>query len=132
NGEKLDLLIDCAHNPQGVTALLDYLKQLVVKKGYDQVTFLLSFLSTKNYQRMIELLRLASREIKAEVEFVFTQSHHASAVSAEVLRETMGEGEVISDPQLAFERLVGAAKTNQLVVATGSIYLIGDLRQRVV
>jgi dihydrofolate synthase/folylpolyglutamate synthase len=63
---------------------------------------------------------------------VFTEPGQARAISARVLAEMTGhlaqKFEVVSDPASALDRAIEIARPQDVVFATGSLYLVGDLR----
>lgn len=126
--QQVDILIDCAHNPQGLTALMGYLEDVVAKQQYRSVTFIISFLSTKNWRQMIEMLSSVSQLFSTEVNFVFTRSGHVSAVNPEELVAAMGQGRFEADGVKALRESIDSCGQGDLLVLTGSMYLIGGLR----
>jgi len=63
---------------------------------------------------------------------VFTEPRQTRAISARVLAEMTGhlapKFEVVSDPASALDRAIEIARPQDVVFATGSLYLVGDLR----
>ena len=64
---------------------------------------------------------------------ILTQSPQPRSLSAEVLaamtRHLARAVEVIPDPGAALERAIELAAPDDVVFATGSLYLVGDLRR---
>jgi len=66
-------------------------------------------------------------------EVIFTQPKISRAISAAQLAEMAGEYagrfRVIPDAQEAFEEALAGAKSDDAIFVTGSLYLVGELRQ---
>lgn len=113
-----NVIIDGAHNPAGMHALVDALDPPVVA--------VVSILDDKDAAAMLrELLPLCS-------EIVFTASSNPRALSPATLASLAGqlggpEAVVEADPRRALERAQEIAGAHGTVVATGSIYLVADL-----
>ncbi len=66
-------------------------------------------------------------------EVIFTQPKISRAISSAQLAEMAGEYaarfRVIPDAQEAFEEALAGAKSDDAIFVTGSLYLVGELRQ---
>lgn len=116
-------IIDGAHNPAGIGALLAELDELV---GRRPLVAVLSVLDDKDAAGM--LAALAPRCAAA----VFTRSSNPSALPPAVLeslwRQVGGRNaEIVADPVAALAQARGTAGERGAVLATGSIYLLSDL-----
>jgi dihydrofolate synthase/folylpolyglutamate synthase len=117
-----DILLDAAHNPAGAAALAAYLAEI----GWTGVTLLFGAMQDKDVERMLEPLAPLCAAI------VCTTPPTPRALAAEdlaaIARKVMaGRGvvEAVADPAAALAHARhGAAR----VVAAGSIFLIGPLR----
>jgi dihydrofolate synthase/folylpolyglutamate synthase len=116
-------IIDGAHNPAGMEALLPEVAALV---GERPLVAVLSVLDDKDAAGM--LAALAPRCARA----VFTRSSNPNALPPAVLeslwRQAGGrEADIVTDPVAALARARAAAGKPGAVLATGSIYLLSDL-----
>jgi dihydrofolate synthase / folylpolyglutamate synthase len=116
-------IVDGAHNPAGIAALLPELRSLV---GNRPLIAVLSVLDDKDAAGM--LAALAPHCAGA----IFTRSSNRSALPPAVLeslwRQVGGPaGDVVADPVAALARARSAAGPDGAVLATGSIYLLSDL-----
>jgi dihydrofolate synthase/folylpolyglutamate synthase len=116
-------ILDGAHNPAGIAALVAELDSLI---GERPLVAVLSVLDDKDAAGM--LAALAPCVTRA----VFTRSSNRSALPPAVLeslwRQVGGrEAEIVADPVAALERARLAAAPEGAVLATGSIYLLSDL-----
>ena len=119
-------VVDCAHNPFSLRALLDSVRELL---DYDDLVVVFAASRDKDLQSMLDIL---SRWTQV---FVLTQFSNPRAASpwdmAELLHETPGiQVKVVQDPVKAVRLARQLAGPRGLVLATGSAYLVGDLLQR--
>jgi dihydrofolate synthase/folylpolyglutamate synthase len=122
-GEAPLTILDGAHNPAGIAALLPALDALVRERPLIAV---LSVLDDKDAAGM--LAALAPRCARA----VFTRSSNPNALPPAVLESLWrqvggGEAEIVADPVAALARARAEAGERGAVLATGSIYLLSDL-----
>jgi dihydrofolate synthase / folylpolyglutamate synthase len=122
-GEAPLTILDGAHNPAGIAALLPALDALVRERPLVAV---LSVLDDKDAAGM--LAALARRCARA----VFTRSSNPNALPPAVLDSLWrqvggGEAEIVGDPVAALARARAEAGERGAVLATGSIYLLSDL-----
>jgi dihydrofolate synthase / folylpolyglutamate synthase len=123
-GETPLTILDGAHNPAGMGALLPALEALIGERR--PLVAVLSVLDDKDAAGM--LAALAPRCAGA----VFTRSSNPNALPPAVLeslwRQVRGaEAEIVADPVAALERARARAGDGGAVLATGSIYLLSDL-----
>jgi dihydrofolate synthase / folylpolyglutamate synthase len=117
-------LIDGAHNPDGITALMASLPELM--KGHDKLVAVVSILDDKDAAGMLRGL------IPASDALVLTSSQNPRALPPPTLqslaRQLGGpQSETVRDPRAALARARELAGPAGLVLATGSIYLVADL-----
>lgn len=113
-----DVLLDCAHNEQGVAALVASLPR-------DRPAVLVtSIVRGKDAAAMLRTLA------PPFIEVVATRSQNPRALPAEELAALVPAAHVIPDPRaaLAHARTLGAAHPSGYVVVAGSIFLVGELR----
>jgi dihydrofolate synthase / folylpolyglutamate synthase len=121
-GERL--LLDGAHNQDGLRELVRSLRQLL---GDSPVVVVFGAMADKDVDAMLgELRQLKPRRV------VFTVASSAAlrAASPSELAATWGAGsEVRADARDALERARQIAGSHGWVVVCGSIYLVGELRE---
>ncbi len=129
---EVNVLIDAAHNPDGMKAMLSYLRGYAAdKKDYSNFVFVLSMLQRKDWEKMLELLKdfaQQKRELGMEVRIIFTRSENPHCVDPKDLRAKMGEGEIEDKAEQAFKCALLSADAKTLVVVSGSIFLLGEIR----
>lgn len=117
------VVMDVAHNPDGMSALVSGLIETFV---FDRVTFVVGILGDKDHLGMLtELARVPGSVI-------LTQPRSVRSVPIKELVETADRigldarvGEEIAD---AVKRAVEEARPKELVVITGSHYVVGEAR----
>ncbi len=117
-------LLDGAHNPDGIRALVEALAELGA--GCGRVVAVVSILDDKDAAGMLATLGSACDAL------VLTASRNPRALPPPTLRSLVSQlrgpdAEIVSDPGRALQRGRELAGPAGLVVATGSIYLIADL-----
>ncbi len=123
-GEHPLTLLDGAHNPDGMAALVESLPDL--RAGHDRVIAVVSILDDKDAAGMLRTL-LPNCDGA-----VFTSSRNPRALPPPTLQSLAGQlggppAEVVGDARDAVARARELAGPDGVVVATGSIYLIADL-----
>jgi dihydrofolate synthase/folylpolyglutamate synthase len=122
-----DLLLDCAHNPEGARALATALPELAAGR---RVALLISIARDKDPEGIFAALAPVARAVVA------TRSESARALPPEALavqaRRFFAEADVAveDDPIRALATARRLAGTGGLVVVCGSMFLVGTLRAR--
>jgi dihydrofolate synthase/folylpolyglutamate synthase len=117
-------LLDSAHNPEAVAALVESLPE--VTNGRRPLIAMLSVLDDKDAAAMLRELAPAADAL------IFTSSQNPRALpppTLDSLATQLGgpSGEIVPDPLAALARARELAGAGGAVLATGSIYLIADL-----
>lgn len=121
--EAVPLLLDVAHNPDGVAALVNALAE---EFAFERVVFVVGILADKDHEGMItEMSRLEST-------LVCTQAAGVRSVPANDLAKS---AEAAGLPCVAVEGVAAAVRTAQemarpqdLICVTGSHYVVGEAR----
>ena len=112
------IVIDGSHNPQGLKAAMETLKELRE-----------TIFKNKEYQDMTEILRSGLTAVDAN-EVIVTEPVSPRALKAEKLKKLLEDENIavtaISDEETAFDRALSSGADVMLFL--GSIYLIGDIR----
>ncbi|HOL21275.1 MAG TPA: folylpolyglutamate synthase/dihydrofolate synthase family protein [bacterium] len=117
------IIIDGAHNPDGIKTLLDTLSELYPDKRF---SFLMGILKDKNWQKMLSLI-FNSNRIK---EIVFTTPDSERAISPDVLagfvlkKQRSIPVKIINTPSKALKYI---KSTGENWCICGSLYLCGDI-----
>jgi dihydrofolate synthase/folylpolyglutamate synthase len=123
-GEEPLVLLDGAHNPEGVAALVESLPEILGERR--PLVAVVSILDDKDAAGMLATLLPACDEV------VFTSSQNPRALPPPTLHSLARQleglaAEIVPDPRAALERGRAVAGREGAVLATGSIYLIADL-----
>ena len=123
-GERPLTLLDGAHNPDGMRALVESLGDLVGEGR--RLVAVISILDDKDAAAM---LRIILPRLDA---VVFTSSHNPRALPPPTLQSLSHQllgfpAEVVADARAALARGRELAAEDGVVLATGSIYLVADL-----
>ena len=114
------VLFDCAHNLDGIRAL----KSEVKKLKYRKLILLTGILKDKNYTEMLgEIAPLADKVI------ITRPGTKRATEPEELAKYAMGKAETIEEVGKAFERAKSLAGKEDLLVVTGSIYLVGNVME---
>jgi len=116
-------LIDGAHNKQGIEALISSLKLF----NYDRLILGIGILKDKDVSHMVEILApLADEIIVTEVDS--PRKMEANEL-ARMIKKFNKNVRVEKDIRTAVEKSLELADKNDLIVFSGSIYMIGDVRK---
>ncbi len=122
-----DVYLDGAHNPAAARLLAEALRGL--RPAYRRLVLVIGVLADKDVQGVLaELVPLADQTITA-------MPNYGRALDAQVLAEAarpLGNGQVEAGGGVdaALDRALQTAGPEDLVVVTGSLYVVGDARGR--
>ncbi len=122
--DEVTVVLDVAHNPDGMAALVNGLAEAFV---FDDLVVVVGVLADKDYRGMlVELARLPCL-------LVITQPQSARSVAPSDLGATAAElgleYEIVSEVGAAVHAAIGSAGQGRLVCVTGSHYVVGEARQ---
>lgn len=129
SGLACPILLDVAHNRDGILALLAHLS--AVSAETDSLTFVVSILDRKEWQVMLEMIRSWVQQAGKPVEMIFTRSDDPHAVDPAELAKAYGSGEVVPEPGTALKRAELMAKARggrALITVSGSLFLVSKIR----
>lgn len=138
--KRVPVLLDVSHNPAGLTTLIDYLRGECCSaiRPYKSLTFVVSILDRKDWRTMLGQFKQFSQELEetngVASQFIFTASGHSAQVPCKDLAAHFRcEGSFATDPcQKALCCALEMATADSLIVVTGSLYLVGALREYVI
>ena len=117
NYSRKRILFDGGHNLAGIKVLLPELKNF----EYGRLIVLTSILKDKDYKHMLELLGHHAKLT------ILTKSTNSRACEPQVLaKHAIGARIVIPDLENAINFALSESGTDDLILVTGSIYLVGD------
>ena len=122
--ERPLVILDGAHNPEGVRALADALIEL--RQGR-KIKLLFATMADKEWQLMLEILAKLADEI------IFTRVSMERSADPELLAKNIPvpiPSRVFQDSQTALAALLDRAQPDDILVVAGSLYLLGEVRPR--
>jgi dihydrofolate synthase / folylpolyglutamate synthase len=121
--EKPAIYLDGTHNPSGAKELLAFWRENLAGR---RILLVYGAMRDKAVDEIAGLLFPAADFV------IFTQPLQPRAISAPLLAEMTGHlaksSIVIPDPAEALEHAIEIASSDDAIFATGSLYLVGDLR----
>ncbi|MGB9735865.1 MAG: bifunctional folylpolyglutamate synthase/dihydrofolate synthase [bacterium] len=132
-----DVILDSAHNPAGIRALVQTIKDYYLtgshgsclKDGFLTTVFAVS--RDKDWRAMVSML------IEVSNAFILTCYEGERSAQPESIADFISSTnnglkhiEVIKSSGLAIKHAIDITPTNGLIVVTGSIFLIGEIKRR--
>ncbi len=120
--EKPLVLLDVAHNPPGMKALIDALDELLPEK---QIIFVFGVLEDKDHRSML-------MELGRKAKFVvLTKPDYKRAAEPESFKETVEQSgiphQIIPRVKQAYLTALKMAETGDVICVTGSHFVVGEL-----
>ena len=116
-------IVDGAHNPQGVQAVVDTLSSLFPGR---KITFLAGVLEDKNYQEMIEILAPHANR------FITVTPNSSRALPAKDLALYIEKYQVrtivCESIEYGVRASLNTAEKDDIICALGSLYIVGPIR----
>ncbi|MGO4183658.1 bifunctional folylpolyglutamate synthase/dihydrofolate synthase [Paenibacillus sp. FSL A5-0031] len=128
------ILVDGAHNPEGAESLVDALKNTY---KYDRLHLMMGMLENKNHQDVLKhILPIVDTLIVTEPDYRMKKDASALADLVREMRQQQPdqyafELVVESNWQAALQKLQQLTGETDLGVVTGTLYLIADVRSRI-
>lgn len=119
------ILVDAAHNPAGIAALCGALK---LEFEYERLILIFGVLNDKDYRSMLRrIVPLADHLIITR-----PQTNRAASpgkIEEVATRYTRQKIEIVENPLDAVKKALFLADLNDLICITGSLYLVGEVKQ---
>lgn len=117
-----DTILDGAHNPAGAHALVKYLQRFY---GSKKIWMIFGAMRDKDVREVGEILWPVARELV----FTAPTAPGNRALEPETLRDLAGRGHTEPNIQAAYDYTLKQITADDVIVITGSLYLIGEARQ---
>lgn len=118
------VVIDAAHNIQGIKMLKDNLNKYF---NYKNLYLILGILADKEVEEMVKVITPLAKKVFA------VTPHSDRAELAEDLKEEIlkynPNCEAYNEYEKAYENAISEANEDDLILASGSLYMIGDMRK---
>jgi len=122
------VVLDGAHNEEKIGALT---KALTNVFDYERLIVVTGMIHTKDVKPAVNMLAQVSDVLVAtELSVKKKPAYPASALASAVSSDSACEVYIDSDPQQALDYALRLADQNDLVVVTGSLFLVGAMRER--
>ena len=122
--ERPYIVVDVAHNPASLVALRETLEALFPAR---RIILVFGMVATHDHHASTSLIAPLADTV------VVTTPHHLkplpAAVLAEEVRRYVPRVEVIEDREAAVDRALALAEDDDVVVVTGSFFLVGEVRE---
>ncbi len=122
--QRPDIYLDGAHNPASAHRLAEAVRDL--KKSYSRLVLVIGILGDKDYHGILsELISLADRVVVTKPQY--SRALNVAVLAAEI-RKLHASVESTETVQEAIVRAQGLATADDLILVTGSLYVVGDAR----
>jgi len=113
-----NVLIDCAHNPHGFKVLAEELKNF----KYRQLIAVMGFSKDKDINSIAGIINPLSDKI------ILTKSRSEKAADPEIIKKYFSKNPIIiNSTKDALNYAKKIAEKNDLILVTGSIYMVGEI-----
>jgi len=113
---KKNILLDCAHNPDGVKALVKSIKEL----DYNNLIVILSVMKDKN------IISISKKINNLNPKMILTKANVSRARDPRKISRFFKHFIIIPDLKKAITYAREIAKKDDLILITGSIFLVGE------
>ncbi len=118
-----DIILDGAHNPAGARALARYLERFYLQpQGARRLWMIYGAMRDKAVEEIAGILFPLAHEL------IFTAPAAPRALRPEALAAIAGRGRPVADGGQAIALARGQASTDDVIVITGSLFLVGEAR----
>ncbi len=122
-----NILVDCAHNPSGFEVLKKELLIIKKIKSINNLIFVMGFSNDKDIEKILKIINSLASII------IFTKSTSEKAAEPKSILRIFNEmnknkkiqAKIIENPKKALSYAKKIVKKNDLIVVTGSIFLVG-------
>jgi len=121
-GESPTVVLDGAHNGEGIKALVEALNEF---RGGKKVKLLFASMADKDWRLMLDML------VPVVHEFVLTRVNIERSADPQELANYLGGKvpyRITQDSSAALDALLNGASANDILVVAGSLYLLGEIR----
>ncbi|MFA6027597.1 MAG: folylpolyglutamate synthase/dihydrofolate synthase family protein [Patescibacteria group bacterium] len=115
------IIADGAHNPDKMQAFVSSLKKAVNLKKYNRKYLLMAIKFDKDYKKMLKIINPYFDEA---IITTFPLSLDPKLIKKQIKSKT---AVIIKDPKKAYAHILKKIKKDDLLLITGSLYMIGDI-----
>ncbi len=111
-------LVDCAHNPDGFKLLVKELKNI----NYNKLILVVGFSNDKDINSISKIIKNKASKT------IITKSSNERAAEPKIIKKYFNKNAIIiNNPKNALKYAKKAAAKKDLILITGSIFLVGEL-----
>lgn len=116
---KDNILLDCAHNPKGMKTMLESVKEL----EYEKIYLILGIMQKADHKGIIAEVK------KSDAKIIITKPNMKNALPIEELKGEFENATTSKSLKEAISIAKKKASDKDLILITGSIFLIGEARE---
>jgi dihydrofolate synthase/folylpolyglutamate synthase len=120
--ERPTVILDGAHNPEGVRALVDEMNEF--RQGR-KIRLLFATMADKEWEIMLRELEKTADEV------IFTRVKMERSANPDQLAQSLTESiphRAIDDSRIALQTLLSETGPEEIILVAGSLYLLGEVR----
>ena len=128
--EKPYIVLDGAHNELCFDAILPQIKSDIKNRNIKSLEFILAFLKDKDVSNIIKKINALSSE-GCELKYLITTVNNERAYNTKELKDIIknfsNNYETIEDPYSYIMSKEASGKENEMIIISGSLYLMGEI-----
>ncbi|MAF80135.1 hypothetical protein CL629_03600 [bacterium] len=127
------IILDGAHNPKKMESFVQTIKKLFPKKKF---TFIFAIKKGKNQTGTMRKIAPITRKIYfsqflSTTDFGKKKSKSARSLSLKMKKVSKVERRIVRSPEEALDLAIKEFKGDDIIIVTGSFYLVGEVRARI-
>lgn len=120
-----NILIDCAHNLPGITAMISAVKHIMREKHFKNLILVYGSNKREEIRKIVVLLE----QMPDLKEIIISQSSFPKAMECDTIAELFSKKAIIKrEVNEAIKYALTLACNKDLILVTGSCYLVGDIK----
>ena len=124
--EDPDIILDGAHNVDGMQRLIEFLRDNIDKNK--KILFILSILKEKEYKKMLTLIK----KLENEIELIITKNNNERSLNPIIIQEYADKlninNIVCGDIYTSVKKANNILSENDVLCITGSLYTVAEAR----
>jgi dihydrofolate synthase/folylpolyglutamate synthase len=120
---KKNILVDCAHNPSAFRVLAKELGMLKISRHYKKLIVIIGILGDKDIKKMIRIIEPLSEKM------ILTKAQTPRAEEPATIKgfvKDKAKAKIIKDVKKALSYAEKIAKKDNLILVTGSCFVVGE------
>ena len=124
---KKNILVDCAHNPAALKALVKELTNLKKEKKYKKLILIIGILSDKDIKKMVEIIEPFSDKI------IITKPENPRSEEPIIIKKFVknkNQVKIIKNIKNAVKYAEKIVEKKDLILVTGSCFVVGEVMKQ--